>query len=368
VPQTDFKEAFQLKERFKKLLSELTAIHGISGQEQDVVRYMKRELAKVCDSVTVDHMGNVFAVKKGPKPGPTAMIAAHSDEIGATVRSVEKSGFLRFEKIGGTLDPLLVGRKVWVAGHLGVIGVKAGHLQSEAERREVKKSSDLYIDVGAGSVEEVAGMGIEIGSPVTYNSPLEFFTNTDRFSGKAVDDRLGCAILLEIMRQTTPPAGTLVGVVTVQEEVGLRGAAISAFRVNPTFAIVLDTMASGDTPDADFQRELPVAIGMGPVFQYLSGSAGRGFLITPSMKKFLTETARRNGVRYQVTLMPGGGTDANAIHVAREGVPTGVISLSRRYSHSPVETGDINDTVGAFELLKGIIARMAEDLDWSFVE
>jgi len=356
-----------LKETLKALLKELTSFHCVSGAEEDVVRYMKRELSTVSSDVHVDSMGNVFAVKDSGKPGPVAMVAAHSDEIGAIVRSIEKDGFLRLEKIGGTLDLLLVGRKVWVGGHLGVIGVKAGHLQTEKERTEVKRAADLYIDVGAQSREEVLQMGIDISTRVAYNSPLEFFTNGDRFCGKAVDDRLGCAVLLELMRQANPPAGKLVGVVTVQEEVGLKGATVAAFRVNPDFAIALDTMPCGDTPDVDFQKELPVGIGLGPVFQWLSGAGGRGFLVIPSMKKFLVETAQRERVKYQATAFPGGNTDATAIRLVREGIPCGVITLPRRYSHSPVEVGDINDAVGALKILKGVVARMGEKLDWSFV-
>lgn len=356
-----------MKQELKTLLRDLTSLNGVAGFEQDVVRYMKTELEKVCHRVTVDHMGNIFAVKETSVPGPVAMVVAHSDEIGAIVKSVENNGFIRFEKVGGTLDPLLLGRKVWVGNHFGVIGVKAGHLQSEKERNEVKKHTELYIDVGANSAEEVYRMGIYPGTPVAYNSPLEFFTNDDRFCGKAVDDRLGCAILLELMRSAEPPCGTLVGVVSVQEEVGLRGATVATFRVNPTFAIALDTMPCGDTPDVNFSKELPVAIGRGPVFQFISGGGGKGFLMTPSMKRFLVETAQREGVQFQTTAFPAGNTDAAAIHLVREGIPTGVIALPRRYSHSPVEVGDINDAVGALRILKGVVARMGENLDWSFL-
>jgi endoglucanase len=358
-----------LKEQLKSLLKELTTLNSVSGSEQDVVRFMRRELAKVCDTVTTDPMGNVFAAKDSGKPGPVFMVAAHSDEIGAVVRSVEKDGYIRFEKTGGMVDALLLGRKVWVGAHLGVIGVKAGHLQSEKEKTEVKPSSEMYIDVGAGSQEEVYGMGITVGTPVAYNSPLEFFTNSDRFCGKAVDDRLGCAILLELMRHSTPPAGKLVGVVTVQEEVGLRGAEVASFRVAPTFAVAVDTMPCGDTPDVNFYKELPVGIGRGPVFQFMSRSKGdppKGFLMPPSMKKLLVETAQKEGVQFQPAAFQGGNTDAAGIHLVREGIPTGVIALPRRYSHSPVEVGDINDAVGALKILKGIVSRMTEQIDFSF--
>ena len=209
-------------------------------------------------------------------------------------------------------------------------------------------------------------MGIRPATPITYHSPLEFFTNSDRFVGKSVDDRLGCAILLELMRQSSPPCGELVGVVTVQEEVGLRGAHVAAFSVDPTFAIALDTMPCGDTPDVDFYKEMPVAIGKGPVLQFMSGNNDIGFLVTPAMRRLLLETAEELKVPYQTTTLPATNTDAASIYLARRGIPTGVVSLPRRYSHSPVEVGDINDAVGALEIIKGVVAKMEPDMDFSF--
>jgi putative aminopeptidase len=357
-----------MKEELKSLLKELTALNSVSGHEEAVVEFMARELAKVASNVTVDPMGNVFAVKKSGKPGPRMMVAAHSDEIGAMVKGIEPSGFVRFDKIGGTIDPLVVGRKVWVGGHFGVIGVKSGHLQTEEERSKVKKSSELYIDVGADSREEVLSMGIRPGMPVAMNSPLEFFTNPDRFCGKSVDDRIGCAILLSLMRHEEPPCGELIGVVTVQEEVGLRGAGVAARAVEPTFAIALDTMPCGDTPDIDFVREMPAGIGRGPVFQVMSGNNDTGFLVTPAIRRLLLETADVIGVPYQICTLPATNTDAAAIHLAGKGVPTGVIAIARRYSHSPVEVGDINDAVGALAILKAVVSGMRPEMDLSFIK
>ncbi|MDP2872417.1 MAG: M20/M25/M40 family metallo-hydrolase [Bacillota bacterium] len=348
----------RLKLRLKELLVQLTAIPGVSGFEAPVARYMADRLRGCSDRLAVDAMGNLFATRHGGRPGPAIMVAAHSDEIGLIVKSIEKSGFVRFDKIGGMLDPLLIGRMVTIRGHLGIIGVKAGHLQTSKERTEVKPYTDLFIDVGEQSAEGVAALGIRVGDPIEQRSDLTFFADGDRFAGKAVDDRLGCAVLAALFESLAGEefAGTLVGVVTVQEEVGLRGATVAAHRVNPDLAIALDTMPCGDTPDVDYARELPVGIGRGPVLQVMSGgTGGKGILVNPGVRRLLEDTARAAGVEYQVTTFTGGNTDATAMHLVRDGIPAGVITLARRYSHSPVEMGDINDAMGAWRILRGLV-------------
>lgn len=348
----------RLKLRLKELLVQLTAIPGVSGFEAPVARFLAETLRGCADELSVDTMGNLYAVRHGGRGGPKVMVAAHSDEIGLIVKSIEKSGFIRFDKIGGMVDPLLVGRMVTIRGHLGIIGVKAGHLQSAKERTEVRPHTDLYIDVGEESAEGVARLGIRIGDPIEQRSDLTFFADGDRFAGKAVDDRLGCAVLVALFESLAGVefSGTLVGAVTVQEEVGLRGATVAAYRVNPCLAIALDTMPCGDTPDVSFARELPVAIGGGPAFQVMSGgTGGKGILVNPGVRRLLEETAQAAGVRYQVTTFTGGNTDATAMHLVREGIPCGVIALPRRYSHSPVEMGDIKDAMGAWRVLRGLV-------------
>lgn len=359
-----------MKEKLTSLLRELTALDAPSGFEAPVVVKMRELLSPLADEITVDRMGNLYAVKKGDRPGPTLMIAAHSDEIGAIVKSIEPSGFLRFDKIGGTVDALLVSRMVRINGHLGIVGVKAGHLMNEKERGEVKKYSELYIDVGAKNAAEVSAMGIAVGDPVSYDSDLKFFHNSDLVAGKAVDDRIGCAILVELFTQLKGGsfAGTVVAAITVQEEVGLRGARVAAHHIEPDFAIALDTMPTGDTPDTNFHRELPVGIGRGPAFQVMSGGSGaaNGLLLNPVLKRLLIETAQRAGVPYQVTTFTGGNTDASAMHLVGDGIPSGVIAVPRRYSHSPVEMADMNDAVAATKVLKTLVERLGEKIDWSF--
>ncbi|MFO7917735.1 MAG: M42 family peptidase, partial [Anaerolineae bacterium] len=190
-----------MKEALFDTLSELTALDGVAGFEQDVVRHLRDAFADLADDVEVDSMGNLYATRRGSGDGPRVMVAAHSDEIGAMVKSIDEQGFLRFDTLGGVIAPMLLGRRVRVRGCLGVIGVKSGHLQTSEERQEVFPPDELYIDVGANSAEEVGEMGIGVGDPIAYYSPLLRYENDDRVCGKSIDNRIGCAILLELFRQ-----------------------------------------------------------------------------------------------------------------------------------------------------------------------
>lgn len=359
-----------MKNELKQMLAELTAITGLAGQEQEVVRHLVELFRPVADQVEVDGFGNIFAVKKGNRPGPCLLIAAHSDEIGAMVKSIEPTGFVRFHKVGGTLDPLLLGRKVLVNGHVGIIGVKAGHMQTPEERTRVVASDNLYIDLGVDSAEAVAALGIKVGDPIVYVADLDTLGgNPDRVFGKAVDDRIGCALLVKLLAslQDAEFAGEIHAVITVQEEVGLRGATVAAHRVNPDLAIALDTVPAGDTPDINTNKELPIHIGRGPVIQVLSGGGPRGFLLNPSVKQFMVEMAEQAQVPYQLAVFSGGNTDASAMHLVRDGILSAALTMPRRYSHSPVEMLDLNDAVYALQLLRQICLNLPAIAELSFI-
>jgi endoglucanase len=337
---------------------DLCRIPGAPGFEHDVVAWLQEAFRPYADEVEVDSMGNLYALRRGDPGGPTLMISAHSDEVGGVIRAIELDGFLRFNKLGGLLDSLTVGRKVMVNGHLGVIGVKAGHAQTAEERLRVSAYTEQYIDVGADSAEEVAGMGIRIGDPVTYVSEVERFSKRDRFVGKALDNRLGCVVLLALVErlQGVPIAGILHAVVTVQEEVGLRGARVAANRVRPDCAIVVDTVPCGGTPDMAGDTTLPIGIGQGPAFRLVS----HGDVAHHGMKRLLIETAEAQGIPYQLVVHDRSSTDASAIHLQREGIPTGIVTIPRRYAHSPIEVADMGDVRGTIALLEAVAGRMGE--------
>lgn len=341
-------------------LQNLTAFPAVSGDERPMVRQLAETLASAGLEVSGDAAGNLYAVKRGAQPGPTVLLAAHMDEIGMMVKAVERDGFLRFEKIGGVIDALLPARVVNVKGLTGIVGVKAGHYQSEAERSQVRRHTEMYIDIGCRSDAEVAALGIKVGDPITFVSPLvQLGGNPNLVAGKAVDNRIGCATLLELLLNgPAPAAGTLVGAFTVQEEVGLKGAEVAAERWRPDLAIALDTMPTGDTPDMSYQKDLNVGLGRGPAIQVMSGAGGRGNLLHPVVREFLCDVARAEEIPVQVCAFTGGNNDSASMAWAAEGIAAGSITIPRRYSHSPVEVADLNDAVGAYRLLAGVVARM----------
>jgi putative aminopeptidase FrvX len=260
-------DKLSLKQALRSRLAALTALDGVSGHEQAVVAYLRDALVPLADEVRVDSMGNVYATLAGQGRAPHLMLEAHSDEIGATVKSIQPDGYLRILGVGGVSPAMLVGRNVRVHGHHGVIGVKSGHLQTADERKRVAEVYELYVDMGAGSAEAVAFMGIRVGDAVAYDSPLQDYANPDRVSGKAIDNRIGCAVLLQVLKELDhrAPAGTLSVVICVQEEIGLRGARVASYTAQPDYAVAVDTFMSGDTPDVDYYRDLSAAIGRGPV-------------------------------------------------------------------------------------------------------
>jgi putative aminopeptidase FrvX len=355
-----------LKQALCSRLAAMTALDGVSGHEQAVVAYLRDALTPLADDVRVDSMGNVFATLAGQGRAPHLMLEAHSDEIGATIKSVQPDGYLRILGVGGVSPAMLVGRNVRVNGHHGVIGVKSGHLQTLEERKRVAEVHELYVDMGAGSAEAIAAMGIRVGDAVAYDSPLQNYTDPDRVSGKAIDNRIGCAVLLQVLEDLDhrSPAGTLSVVICVQEEIGLRGAHVASYTAQPDYAVAVDTFMSGDTPDVDYYRDLNAAIGRGPVL-LLANSAHIGH---PAVNRYVREAAQAAGVPLQESMVGQGmaATDAGAIHLTRSGIPTAQLSLARRYSHTPICTLDLNDAAAAVRLLGSFVDRMERHADLGF--
>lgn len=357
------------KDAVAELLRELAGLDGVAGHEHAVVSRLRELFVPICDEVTIDSYGNLFARVNEAGSGPTLMVSAHSDEIGAIVKSIEPGGMLRIERVGGLIESLAIGRHVRVRGHRGVIGVKAGHIQTADERGRAPSFRELYVDMGFDSPREVEELGIRVGDAVAYDEPMERLANPDRVTGKALDNRVSCAVLVQLAERLRGAAlnCTLYCVVTVQEEVGLRGARIAAHRLDPDAAIVVDTVPSGGTPDVDFHRDLRMRIGAGPVLGLASSGGSAGHLINPAMRDFLREAADAAGVALQEAVFYGGTSDASAVHLVRGGVPTGVINIARRYSHSPVETLDLNDAVDTLVLLETAARQFGPEVDLGFL-
>ena len=341
----------------KDLLKKLSNAPGISGFENEVRNLMTVELNEYVDEISVDNMGNLIAIKNGDPGNKKVMLAAHMDEIGLMVRFIDKKGFIKFSKIGGINDQMLLNQTVYIQtakGNVtGVIGSKPPHKMKAAERKKILEFEDMFIDIGASSKEE-ALKRVNIGDPIIIEQEFRELGN-NLVMGKALDNRVGCAILIEVLKQVESEA-TLYGVGTVQEEVGLKGAKTSAFGINPDMALALDVTISGDHPGIK-EEDAPSQAGKGPAI-ILTDASGRGLITHPQVKELLISTAEEEGIPYQLEVSDGGTTDATSIHLTREGIPTGVISPASRYIHTPVSVVNLDDVENAVRLILAVLKRI----------
>jgi endoglucanase len=339
----------------KELLRKLSNAHGVSGSEGSVYSVIKKELKGYVDEIHEDTMGNLIAVKKGNTF--KVMLAAHMDEIGLMVKYVDDKGFIRFVALGGWYDPVLYTQRVVLhaAGGpvYGVIGGKPVHMMNEEERKKGVKLDDMFIDVGAVNKEEVANLGIDVGTPITIDREFRELANS-RVTGKAFDNRAGVAMLIKTLRTVKSPL-TIYGVFTVQEEVGLKGARTSAYTIEPDVAIATDVTIPGDHPGIEL-KDAPVEMGKGPVIT-LVDSSGRGLIADRRVVKWLKDTADANGIAVQMEVGSGGTTDATAIHLTKGGIPSTTISPATRYIHTPVEVLDTNDIECGVKLLVAALKK-----------
>lgn len=341
-------------QKLQQLLEELSNAHGISGHEGSICEIMKRELEPFCDEMTVDKMGNLIATRKGKAGAPSVMVASHMDEIGLMVKYIDDNGFLNFVTVGGFFSQTLLNQRVVVhttnGPIVGVIGSKPPHVMKEEDKKNPVKIEDMFVDVGAKNHDDAISMGIDIGTPMSIDRDFKVMKN-DLVTGKAFDNRAGCAMLIEAMRQISEMDvdATIYAVGTVQEEVGLKGARTSAFGLNPDVALATDVTVPGDHPGIT-KKDASVSIGKGPVLTVVD-AAGRGIMVPASILKWLTGTAKDKGIDYQLDVGDGGTTDATSIHMTKEGIPTGVLSVATRYIHSPVEVLDMNDLRATAKLI-----------------
>ena len=342
----------------KTLLKKLAELHGVSGSEGEIARFVEVEIEQYVDEIKTDKMGNLIATKHGKNP--SVMVAAHLDEIGLMVKHIDDEGFMRFSTIGGWFDQTLLNQRVVLhpesGGVYGVIGSKPPHKMKKEERDKIVKSEDMFIDVGAKSKEEVEQMGLSIGTPVSIDRHFVELKN-ERVTCKAFDNRAGVAILIEALKRVNTEF-EVYAVGTVQEEVGLKGARTSAFALDPDVAIATDVDIAGGHPGIE-KKDTTVEIDKGPVIT-VSDAAGRGIITPPSVLKWLKETASYYNIDYQLSVSEGGMTDGAIIHLTRSGIPTGVIGVPTRYIHSPVELVSLKDIDKSAELVARAIERVGD--------
>lgn len=319
------------------LIKELCAQNGVSSFEEGVRAYLKEKAAFFATELRVDALGNLIVFKKGKKStGNKLMLCAHMDEVGLIIQHITEDGYLKFLCVGGIDRRVLIGKSVFLGNCRipGVIGLKAYHLVSREEEKKIPKLEDLYIDIGAKSREEAEQL-VSIGDFAAFSDECVEFGN-GFLKAKAIDDRVGCAILLKLMEQDLPMDCTFV--FTVQEEVGTRGAFGAAFSVTPEIALIFEGTTAADSPSQPDHKKVCWP-GKGPVLSLMDG----GTIYDRTLFELLRTQAETHKIPWQVKHYLSGGTDAKAIQRTKAGVRVAGISAAVRYLHSPSSVAAIAD-------------------------
>lgn len=349
------------------LLKELSEARGVSGNESAVRELLLKNLDGVIDEHRVDALGNLICLKKARKLNPVAgaprrvMLAAHMDEIGLIISGYNGDGTVKYETVGGIDKRMLLSKQVLVGEKAvpGVIGFRPIHLIGRAGTEQVADISQTAIDIGASSKEAAAKLA-PLGEYVTFRTSFEVLLEDGprTAKGKALDDRVGCAELVEGLKGEY--AFDLYGVFTTQEEVGLRGARVAGYRVNPDIAIALEGTVCDDLPKERDRDVSPVTeLGKGPVITFRDSSV----ICDKRLVKLLVDSAEAEGIPYQFKRGAVGGTDAGAMHLVHEGVPSVVLSVPCRYIHAPVSVLSLNDFDNAIKLLKAALTKLEGGID-----
>lgn len=335
------------------LLKTLSELNGVAGAEKPIRNALRSAIEPYVDSITVDKIGNLIAVKNGHLKGPKVLVAAHMDEVGLMITEMTTDGFLKFQPVGGIDARVLISKPIHIGKLTGVIGAKAIHLQKSFERQHALSLDQLYIDIGAKSKEE-ASKHVKLGDYAYFLTSFEPF-GEGFYKGKAFDDRVGCSILVELLKNTYD--FPIIAAFTVQEEVGLRGAKVAAFHTQPDFALILEGTVSADMMEIE-DHAWVTEIGKGPACSIMD----RTTLYNPKLIKRVAEIAREKDIPLQFRRGNSGGNDAGKIHLTKTGIPVISISVPCRYIHSyasVVSECDIHNTTRlADEVLKYIPAEI----------
>ena len=341
---------------FLENLKALCALDGVSGDEDRVRDFIRRQAEPWAETVRTDALGNLIVYKRGRKPaGNKLLLCAHMDEVGLIVTRATEDGFLRFDFVGGVDRRVALGKPVVLGPNKipGVIGMKAIHMLSAEERKKVPKTEALYLDIGAADKEEALSKvplgtyGAFVGEPEELGDGL--------LKAKAIDDRVGCAILLELLKEDLPLDVTFA--FTAQEEVGTRGAFGAAFSVTPEAALVLETTTAADLPGVEGARRV-CAPGRGPVISYMDG----GTIYDRSLFETLRRLAEERQIPWQVKEYIAGGNDARTIQRSKAGVRVAALSAAVRYLHAPASVGSLSDFEDMLKLTRAFLEHASQIL------
>ncbi|MYL62828.1 M20/M25/M40 family metallo-hydrolase [Bacillus hwajinpoensis] len=345
-----------------QMLKELTDANGVPGNEREPRDVMKKHIESLSDEIMYDNLGSLIAVKKGNAEGPKIMVAGHLDEIGFMVTRIDDKGFLYFQTVGGWWEQVMLAQRVNVMTRngniMGVIGSKPPHILPAEQRKKSVDKKDMFIDIGASSKEEAMEWGIKPGDSVVPVCEFTVMNNEKMLMAKAWDNRIGCAIAIEVLRKLKGEnhPNTVYGVGTVQEEVGLRGATTATNMIKPDIGFAVDVGIAGDTPgvsDKDAQSKM----GKGPqIIMYDASMVGH-----KGLRDFVTDTADENNIPYQFDSIAGGGTDSGKIHLTANGVPALSITIATRYIHTHAAILHRDDFENAVNLIVEVIKKLDAD-------
>lgn len=333
------------------LLKELTDLNGVSGCEGDVRNFITSQIAPYADEVTVDSIGNLTAFKKGRRGSEKKIaLCAHMDEVGFILSSITDDGYLKFKAVGGIDERILLSKRVTVGKNKipGVIGIKAVHLRTAEERKSVIKLKDMYIDIGAKDKEE-AEKYVNLGDYVAFDSDYTELGG-GKIKAKAIDDRAGCAVLIECMKKDYDC--DMYFCFTVQEETGLKGAQVASHRLGLDAAFIVEATTAADVPFSE-EYQYSARLGAGPVVSVMD----RGSIADKRLTKYLFDLAEENDIKYQLKQSTFGGNDARAFQTGGGSCAVASVSLPCRYIHSPVCVADSGD----FDEMLRLMRRTAEN-------
>lgn len=347
-------------DRVERLLEELSNAFGPSSYEAPVRAIMRRELTPLTNSIETDGMGSLVAAAAKSGNAPRVMIAAHMDELGMIVRTITPQGYIKFQPLGGWLDRGLINQRYWIQTRkgpvLGVAGLKTPHVMSPEERNRVTPRDDIFIDVGATSREDAeTRLGIRPGDPIGPDSKFAVMTGTRRYVGKGWDDRIGCAVMIEVMRRlkSRPAPASVYAVATVQEEIGLRGAHTASNLVKPDIGISLEAGVAADYPGIR-PEEAQEVLGRGPGL-FLHDSS---MIPTLSFRDFVIDTAKSLNLPLQFNVLNGYGEDGAEMQKSYSGSPAVNITVPVRYLHNHNGIIAREDFDRAVDLVTAIVERL----------
>lgn len=350
-----------------KLLEKLSNLHGAPGHEHDVVDFIRKEMNEF--SCIRDSINNLYIKNKDEvESKPIVALDCHSDEVGFIVEGIKANGTISFLPLGGWHITNIPAHSVVIKNFKGeyikgVVSSKPPHFMTIEEKARLPKMDELVIDIGTSSYEETINLyGIEVGNPITPDVQFSYDEKIDVVRGKAFDNRLGCAIVMEILKETKNSTidVTPVGVISSQEEVGLRGAVVAANTVKPDFAIIFEGSPADDTFKDSFSSK--GAIGKGIQFRVLDA----GMVSNPRVQEFVKKVATENEIKYQVIARSGGSTNGGKYHIAEKSIPTVVIGIPTRYVHTHYTYASVKDYRDAILFGKKILEKLTKETIESF--